>query len=141
MVTVTGVDLSPDLKPARVFVSVLGDAAARERSLQGLASARPHLQSQVGKRVGLRFTPELRFALDPSFETGEGMEHLLRELHPPDAALIPAATSAEAGVAPALPPAQADAAARRGRSSAGAQRARAGRRPGRGRDGDRDGDT
>ena len=83
MVTVTGVELSADLRHARVFVSPLGDAAARERALAGLASARPYLQSQVGKRLGLRFTPELRFLLDPSFETADRMERLLRELHRP----------------------------------------------------------
>jgi ribosome-binding factor A len=79
MVTVTGVELSPDLKHARVYVSALGDDAARERSLQGLASARPYLQSQVGRRLGLRFTPELRFALDPSLERAARIDRLLHE--------------------------------------------------------------
>ena len=82
MVTVTGVDLSPDLKHARVFVSALGDEDARKQSLAGLASARPYLQAQAGKRLGLRFTPELRFEIDPSFEAGDRMEQLLRDLHP-----------------------------------------------------------
>jgi ribosome-binding factor A len=143
MVTVTDVELSVDLRHAHVFVSVLGDAAARERSLQGLASARSYLQSQVGKRLGLRFTPELRFALDPSFETAERIERLLRELHPSDTVAIPAPAPAEAGAAPAPSPAQVDVAACRGRSSAGAgpSRARAAPRPRRGRDADRDGDT
>jgi ribosome-binding factor A len=81
MVTVTGVELSADLKHARVFVSALGDDAARARTLAGLASARPYLQAQAGKRLGLRFTPELRFALDPALAAGERMEQLLRELH------------------------------------------------------------
>jgi ribosome-binding factor A len=82
MVTVTGVDLSPDLKHARVFVSALGGEDARTQSLAGLASARRYLQAQAGKRLGLRFTPELRFEIDPSFEAGDRMERLLRELHP-----------------------------------------------------------
>lgn len=82
LVTITGVDLSPDLRHARVFISALGDDAARARSLAGLASARPYLQAQAGKRLGLRFTPELRFALDPSFAAGDRMEQLLRELRP-----------------------------------------------------------
>jgi ribosome-binding factor A len=84
MVTVTGVELSSDLKHARVFVSTVGDEAARRRSLEGLASARPFLQSQAGKRLGLRFTPELRFVLDPSFEAADRMERLLRDLHRAD---------------------------------------------------------
>jgi ribosome-binding factor A len=82
LVTVTGVDMSPDLKHARVFVSALGDGEARTRSLAGLASARTYLQSHAGRRIGLRFTPELRFELDPSFAAGERVEQLLRELHP-----------------------------------------------------------
>jgi ribosome-binding factor A len=82
LVTVTGVDLSPDLRHARVFVSALGDDDAGARSLAGLASARVYLQSQVGRRIGLRFTPELRFEIDPSFAAADRVEQLLRELHP-----------------------------------------------------------
>ncbi|HEY2386873.1 MAG TPA: 30S ribosome-binding factor RbfA [Candidatus Binatia bacterium] len=84
MVTVTGVDLSPDLKYARVFVSVVGDAEARARSLAGLASARAYLQAQAGKRLGLRYTPELRFEIDPSFDAADRVERLLREIHERD---------------------------------------------------------
>ena len=98
MVTVTGVDLSPDLKHARVFVSALGDDAARARSLAGLASARAYLQSHAGRKVGLRFTPELRFELDPSFEAGDRVERLLRELHSADQ---PATAAGPAAPAPA----------------------------------------
>ncbi len=82
LVTVTGVDLSPDLKHAHVFVSVLGDDEARTRSLEGLTSARAYLQAQVGRRLALRFTPELRFALDPSFAAADRVERLLRDLQP-----------------------------------------------------------
>ena len=81
LTTVTGVELSPDLKHARVFVSVLGDAAARARALQGLASARPYLQSHAGKRLGLRYTPELRFEVDPAIDRAARIEDLLREVH------------------------------------------------------------
>jgi ribosome-binding factor A len=81
-VTVTGVDLSPDLKHARVFVAPFGDPAGGARALAGLESARRYLQSQVGKRLGLRYTPELRFELDTSFDQAERMERLLREVAP-----------------------------------------------------------
>jgi ribosome-binding factor A len=83
MATVTGVDLSPDLKHARVFMSVLGDAAAQQRMLAGLASARPFLQSQAGKRLKLRFTPELHFEIDPAIAAGDRIDRLLRGLTPP----------------------------------------------------------
>lgn len=97
MVTVTGVDLSPDLKHARVFVSALGDEEARARSLAGLASARAYLQSHAGRRIGLRYTPELRFELDPSFDAGERVEQLLREIHTADAATDDASPTPPAG--------------------------------------------
>ena len=99
MVTVTGVDLSPDLKYARVFVSIVGDAETRTRSLAGLASARAYLQAQAGKRLGLRYTPELRFEIDPSFDAAERVERLLREIHEKDAEqhATPAADAADQG--------------------------------------------
>ena len=83
MVTVTEVKLSPDLKHATVYVSTLGDEAAHARMLAGLASARPYLQSQVGRRLALRFTPELRFEVDPSIAAGARLEALLRSARTP----------------------------------------------------------
>lgn len=78
LVTVTGARVSPDLKHATVYVSVHGDAAAEKSTLAGLASARPYLQSQIGRRLGLRFTPELRFEIDASIDRAERLEELLR---------------------------------------------------------------
>jgi len=95
LVTVTGVALSPDLRHARVFVSVHGDAEAQHRALAGLTSARAYLQSHAGKRLALRFTPELRFELDSAMERAERIEHLLRGLKSPGN--VPAATPARAG--------------------------------------------
>ena len=84
MATITGVKLSPDLKHASVYVSTHGDADAHARMLAGLASARAYLQSQVGRRLGLRFTPELRFEVDPTIDAAERLEQLLRAARPPD---------------------------------------------------------
>ena len=84
MVTITGVKLSPDLKHASVYISTLGDDEAHARTLAGLASARTYLQSQVGRRLGLRFTPELRFEIDPTIAAADRLERLLREAKPPD---------------------------------------------------------
>ena len=86
MVTITGVDLSPDLKHATVFVATHGDAESMKRTLAGLESARPYLQAQAGRRLGLRFTPELRFAIDPSIDTAARLEQLFRETQPSPAA-------------------------------------------------------
>lgn len=82
MVTITEVKLSPDLKHATVYVSTLGDDAARARTLAGLASARPYLQSQAGRKLGLRFTPELRFEIDPSIGVAARLDELLRSAPP-----------------------------------------------------------
>ncbi len=84
MVTITGVRLSPDLKHATVYVSTFGDDEAQARVLAGLASARVYLQSQAGRRLGLRFTPELRFEIDPTIGAAERVEELLRTVRPPE---------------------------------------------------------
>jgi ribosome-binding factor A len=67
MVTITGVKISPDLKHASVYVSTLGDSAAQARTLAGLASARSYLQSQAGRKLGLRFTPVDADTIDYQF--------------------------------------------------------------------------
>ena len=78
-VTLTGVDLSPDMKHARVFVSVLGSDA--EPSLDALRRATPFLRRGLARGAGLRFTPQLRFALDPAVTSGNRVETLLQEIH------------------------------------------------------------
>lgn len=93
MVTVTGVDLSPDLKHATVYVTSFGDAESRARMLKGLGSARPFLQKQAGRRLGLRFTPELRFSFDESLDAADRMTRLLADLDPQDDPVAPEAKS------------------------------------------------
>jgi ribosome-binding factor A len=80
--TVTEVDLSPDLRHARVFVSVLGgDEAA---TLRALDRAAPFIRRRLAHSAGLRFTPSLRFLGDRSAATGARVEDLLRRVRPPD---------------------------------------------------------
>lgn len=67
-VTVTAVDTSPDLRHARVFVSVLGSAGERELSLAGLGSAQGYLQRRVAGELRLKHTPTLEFAYDDTSE-------------------------------------------------------------------------
>lgn len=78
-VTLTGVDLSPDMRQARVFVSVLGSDT--EPSLEALRRATPFLRRGLARGAGLRFTPQLRFALDPAVTSGSRVEELLQEIH------------------------------------------------------------
>jgi ribosome-binding factor A len=83
-VTVTGVETSPDLRHARVFVSVLGSERKRERTLEGLASAHGVLQAKLADQLRMKRTPQLAFEYDPSVERGVKMSQLIDELAPDD---------------------------------------------------------
>ena len=76
-VTVTAVDTSPDLRHARVYVSVLGPEADRDATLQGLRSAHGFLQRRVAGELRLKHTPTLDFVYDPSVERGMRISELL----------------------------------------------------------------
>ena len=84
LVTITGVETSPDLRQARVFVSVLGSERKREQTLDGLAAAHGVLQSRLGRELRLKRTPQLTFEYDPSVERGVRMTKLIDELAPDD---------------------------------------------------------
>jgi ribosome-binding factor A len=77
-VTVTGVETSADLRHAKVFVSVLGGAQARERSLAGLRAAHGFLQERIGTDVRTRRTPQLQFVYDETIDRGMRIETLLK---------------------------------------------------------------
>lgn len=80
-VTVTAVDVSPDLRHARVHVSVLGDEAARVATLEGLRAAHGFLQGRIAHELRLKNTPNLAFAMDDSAERGLRISQLIdREL-------------------------------------------------------------
>jgi ribosome-binding factor A len=83
-VTVTGVKTSPDLRHARVFVSVLGTERKRVQTLAGLEAAHSVLQSRIARELRLKRTPQLRFEYDPSVERGVRMSKLIDELAPDD---------------------------------------------------------
>jgi ribosome-binding factor A len=78
--TVTRVELSPDLHHARVRISVLGDQAAQQRTLEGLASAAGYVRREVSHRLRLHRVPDLIFVLDHSPEEASRMEALLQDL-------------------------------------------------------------
>ena len=81
-VTVTAVETAPDLRRARVFVSVLGTDAERRRSLEALESAHGFLQRRVAGELRLRHTPTLDFAYDDSAERGVRIAELLEGQDP-----------------------------------------------------------
>ncbi|MFL6094960.1 MAG: 30S ribosome-binding factor RbfA, partial [Blastococcus sp.] len=78
-VTVTAVETSPDLRHARVFVSVLGDEEERERSLAGLASSHGLLQAVIATELRMKRTPTLDFVYDESIDRGMRITELLDE--------------------------------------------------------------
>ena len=79
-VTVTGVETSPDLRHAVVFVSVLGSERKRANSLAGLEAAHGVLQARLAREVRMKRTPQLTFQYDPSVEQGVRMSKLIDEL-------------------------------------------------------------
>jgi ribosome-binding factor A len=81
-VTVTGVETSPDLRSARVYVSVLGHETEREDALAGLRSSAGFLQAQIARELRMKRTPTLEFAYDPSVDTGMRISELLAEEEP-----------------------------------------------------------
>ena len=80
-VTVTEVRMSPDLKHARVYVSILGDEAQSAESLDALERSRGFLKSQIGHRLKLRYVPQLRFVLDETLDKSARIESLLKETY------------------------------------------------------------
>ncbi|MFN8626867.1 MAG: 30S ribosome-binding factor RbfA [Candidatus Binatia bacterium] len=79
MVTLTTVELTDDLKHAKVYFSCVGDAAARQRSLDGLHSAAGFIRAQVTRRLKLRYAPEMLFYFDPILETADRLTSLLKD--------------------------------------------------------------
>jgi ribosome-binding factor A len=91
-VTVTGVEVTPDLRQATVYYSALAPAgadadaraeAARETA-EALRSAAAHLQAEIGRQVRMKYTPHLLFREDPAIRTGERVDEILRRLHSED---------------------------------------------------------
>ena len=76
-VTVTSVETSPDLRSARVYVSVLGNEEERAASLEGLESSHGFLQSKIGQQLRMKRTPTLTFHYDESIEQGVRVSKLL----------------------------------------------------------------
>jgi ribosome-binding factor A len=85
-VTVLRTEVSPDLKSARVFVSVMGDEKAQSLAMHGLRSARGFIQSRIADRLELRYTPILQFVLDPGVKLSVQASAIIREALTQDAA-------------------------------------------------------
>ena len=80
LVTVTGVDLSPDLRHAKVFVSTMGSDREKSESLEALNHASGWIRHELGQRIRMKFLPEIVFRADTSQEYGERIDRLLDEI-------------------------------------------------------------
>ena len=83
-VTVTFVEVSPDMRQAKVHVSVMGDDAKQKLCLHGLESSAGFLQTKIGERIDTRYTPRLRFELDMGVKKSLAIAQLLNDVLPED---------------------------------------------------------
>ncbi|MBR7020792.1 MAG: 30S ribosome-binding factor RbfA [Lachnospiraceae bacterium] len=81
LTTVTDVTVAPDLKTAKVYVSVYGDAEVKKNTMDGLKNAAPYLRSMLAKNLNMRLTPQLFFVLDDSLEYAMKIEGMIASLH------------------------------------------------------------
>lgn len=79
-ITLTGVKVSPDLKVARVYYSMMGTEEERKETQKGLDAAKGFIRREVTEAVNLRVSPEIFFTFDESLERGDRIERLLREV-------------------------------------------------------------
>lgn len=81
LTSVVAVDVTPDLKQAKVYISVLGDEEKKKETYEGLKSASSHLRTMLAKNINLRNTPQLEFIMDQSIEYGVNMSKLIDDVN------------------------------------------------------------
>ena len=81
MTSVVKVSVTNDLRYAKVYISVMGDEETKKKAMEGLRSAAGYIRREIGKRIDLRYTPEVIFELDSSIEHGARIEELLNNLN------------------------------------------------------------
>lgn len=79
-VTITDVDISADLRHCKIFFSALGGAKKREKALAGLQSARGFIRGELGKRLQMKYTPDIEFIYDTSVEKGFRIAEILNKI-------------------------------------------------------------
>lgn len=80
IISVTDVELSPDYRYARVYISVFGDKEEKEAKIEAIEESAPFIRKEIGRRVRLRYTPELKFILDESLEKGRKITDILDKI-------------------------------------------------------------
>ena len=84
MTSVVSVEVAPDLKTCKAWISVLGNEESQKDTLAGLKSAEGYIRNQLAKRINLRNTPEIRFIIDQSIEYGVNMSKMIDEVNRAD---------------------------------------------------------
>ena len=87
MTSVMAVEVAPDLKTCKAYISVLGNQDAKEATIRGLNSAEGYIRRQLARNLNLRNTPEIRFILDESIEYGVNISKLIDDVAKRDASL------------------------------------------------------
>ena len=87
MTSVMAVEVAPDLKTCKAYISVLGNQEAKEATIRGLNSVEGYIRRQLARNLNLRNTPEIRFILDESIEYGVNMSKLIDDVAKRDASL------------------------------------------------------
>ena len=80
MTSVVSVEVAPDLKTCKAYISVLGDEKSQQDTIAGLKSAEGYIRREIARTVNLRNTPEIKFILDQSIEYGINMSKLIDEV-------------------------------------------------------------
>ena len=84
MTSVVTVEVAPDLKTCKAWISVLGNEESQKDTLAGLKSAEGYIRNQLAKKINLRNTPEIRFIIDQSIEYGVNMSKMIDEVNRAD---------------------------------------------------------
>ena len=80
MTSVVAVEVAPDLKTCKAYISVLGDEKAQSETIKGLQSAEGYIRRELARNINMRNTPEIRFVLDQSIEYGVNMSRKIDEV-------------------------------------------------------------
>lgn len=81
LTSVVAVEVAPDLKTAKAYISVLGDEEAKDKTVEGLKSSAGFIRHKLAEKVNLRNTPEITYILDQSIEYGVRMSHMIDEIN------------------------------------------------------------
>ena len=81
LITVTEVRMSPDLKIAKVYVSIFGDSAQKQRSFSMLEAQKPFVRQTLGRNIRLKFTPSITFFLDETIDRAMNLEQIFKKIH------------------------------------------------------------